>query len=380
MPAPEQQLPPAPRALPKHPPNSYGLLRLFLASLVIVQHSLYLTGHPAYIFVGVEWLGRRASYGDIAVGGFFALSGFLLHTSVTRNSPRRFLRLRFFRLMPGFWATLIVVAFVLAPLIAAAAGTMSGYRIVGSDSALSYVGNNLALLIRQPTIGGVLERNPYPDSLDGSLWTLLPEFTCYVTLLLVTLAGPRLRLDGWRATAVVAGGALVVFWTADALLPGGSGLLISQLASLAAAFFAGSTLSALRFQDRVTGRIVGYVSAACVAMLALGLWLPFGPPVLAACVVAVGAYLKSGWPARVGTRSDLSYGVYLYHFPVIQLLVALGLAASSPLADALLLSPLALLVTLPIAAASWYMVEAPAQRYARRRRATAQAGTTRPAK
>ena len=94
----------------------------------------------------------------MAVGGFFALSGFLLQTSVIRNNPSRFLRLRFFRLIPGFWATLVVVAFVLAPLIAWQAGTLSSYRILGSDSASTYVAANAALLITQPSIGGVSRR------------------------------------------------------------------------------------------------------------------------------------------------------------------------------------------------------------------------------
>lgn len=362
--APDGQAPPA---LRPHTANSYGLLRLVLASLVIIQHSLYLTGHEEAMFVGIADLGRSASYGDIAVAGFFALSGFLLATSVSRHTPRRFLRLRFHRLMPGFWAALLVVAFVLAPLIGLLAGTINSYAIVGSDSAVSYVVRNIALLITQPTIGGVLSQHPYPLSLDGSFWTLLPEFVCYVALLVVTLVAPRVRLAGWRAPAVVAAGAMMVFWFADLALPGGTGLLLSQLASLAAAFFTGSTLAALSWHLRVGRREVIVSGVATIAMLGLGLWLPFGPPVLAAFVVALGAHLKHGWPSRVGTRADLSYGVYLYHFPVIQLLIAAGVAGATVTTDLLVLGPLALLVTLPIAAASWFLVEAPAQRRGRRK-------------
>ena len=357
-----------PGALRPHRANGYGLLRLVLASLVIIQHSLYLTGNEEYIFVGMVELGRKANYGDLAVGGFFALSGFLLQTSVIRNNPSRFLRLRFFRLIPGFWATLMVVAFVLAPLIAWQAGTQSSYRILGGDSASTYVAANAALLITQPSIGGVLATLPYPRALDGSLWTLLPEFTCYVTLLAISVGGRRLRLAGWWPPALVACSALLVFWMAEVIVPGGIGLMVSQMASLAAAFFCGSILAATHAQRRATTLNTGAIGMALVAVLAVGLWLPLGPPLLALFVVFLGAELHQGWPSRVGTRRDLSYGIYLYHFPVIQLLVATGIAGASVAVAILVVTPLALLVTVPLAAASWHLVEAPAQRFARRRK------------
>ncbi len=91
------------------------------------------------------------------------------------------------------------------------------------------------------------------------------------------------------------------------------------------------------------------------------------PPTLAAFVVFLGAAPSRGWPSRVGIAADLSYGVYLYHFPVIQLLIAVGIAGRSVASDIFVLTPLALLITLPLAAASWHLVEAPAQRFARGR-------------
>lgn len=53
-------------------------------------------------------------------------------------------------------------------------------------------------------------------------------------------------------------------------------------------------------------------------------------------------------------KADLSYGVYIYAFPVTQILVALGLRDPFPL----MLATAA--ITLPIAAMSWFLVERPA--------------------
>ena len=248
----EQSIEVEPPALRRHRANGYGLLRLALASLVIVHHTLYLTGHEEYTFVGFTELGRRANLGYLAVAGFFALSGFLLQASVIRNAPGRFFRLRFFRLMPGFWTTLLVVAFLLTPLIAWLSGTGGSYRILGADSAITYALSNAGLLILQPSIGGVLSTHPYPRALDGSLWTVLPEFTCYMTLLAVTWFGRRVGFDGWWPPALVAGGGVLVFWLAEPMLPGGTGLVVSEMASLAASFFLGSTIAALHLQRWAT--------------------------------------------------------------------------------------------------------------------------------
>lgn len=361
-------------ALPVHPANGYGLLRLVMASLVIVQHSLYLTGFGDYAHLGGMELGRRATYGDVAVGGFFVLSGFLLASSVRRHSPTRFLRLRFFRLFPGFWATLFVVAFFFAPLIAWVGDRPGSYSLWGPDSAVGYVVKNAGLLILQPSIGAVLVGNPFPEGLDGSLWTLAPEFLCYLGLLTVTIVGRRLGLRGWIPPAAAATASAVVFVSAAALWGDGLGLTLSALAALGLCFFLGSAVGELGATSQWLWRWrhVSILGLGLAVALWLGLWLPLGPPLLAGFVISLGACLRSGWPSRVGTRADISYGVYLYHFPVIQAMVAAGLGAATAMGAAVLITPLAWLLTLPFAAGSWYLVEAPAQRWGRRRAVDAQ--------
>lgn len=356
-------------AIPPHKRNGYGLLRLVLASTVIVQHSLALTGNEDYVWLG--WW-RPTSYGDLAVAGFFGLSGYLLHTSVTRHPPARFLRLRFFRLFPGFWVTLVAVAFAFAPLIALASGDIGAYRLVGPDSAVTYVGFNAGLVIVQHSIGEVAASNPYPLALDGALWSLAPEFLCYLTLLLVVVAGRRLGVTGPLVPAVTAAAAWLVFALAGPVLSpvvgDGRAAALTLLASLATTFFAGAWLAATKRLDGCSAATAAGWAGVLVVVVAAGLWNPLGPLALAATVVAVGAALRTGWPSRVGTRADLSYGVYLYHFPVIQLLVAAGLTGLTVLWAVVWLVPVTLLLTLPVAAASWFGVEAPAQRRGRRKR------------
>ena len=64
-------------------------------------------------------------------------------------------------------------------------------------------------------------------------------------------------------------------------------------------------------------------------------------------------------PSRIGSRNDISYGLYIYGFPVQQALVMWGFAAVGWLGFAVL----GLLATLPIAALSWLVVERPSLRW-----------------
>jgi peptidoglycan/LPS O-acetylase OafA/YrhL len=171
--------------------NSFGLIRLGLAVVVVFHHTLVLTGHDALSFIGRS---KNIDIGTIGVAGFFAISGFLLLGSSRRLSARKFLTHRFFRLFPGLWACLIVTAFILVPFanyFSKFESSMYFFKI--ENSSFSYVVFNSALLVLQDSIGTVFAQNPYPIAVNGSLWTLAPEFICYIGLLIVATLSRRNR-------------------------------------------------------------------------------------------------------------------------------------------------------------------------------------------
>jgi peptidoglycan/LPS O-acetylase OafA/YrhL len=55
----------------------------------------------------------------------------------------------------------------------------------------------------------------------------------------------------------------------------------------------------------------------------------------------------------VQLRNDLSYGVYIYAFPIQQLLASFGLARLNPI----VFFVIATAATVPLAALSWFLVE-----------------------
>ena len=174
--------------------NTLDAVRLGLALMVAVSHGIVMrTGDDP------RW---GSSLGDLAVDGFFVLSGFLVTGSYQRIDVStghaslwtvvRFGWHRFLRIMPGFWVCLMVLALVIAPSVAVLEGRPLVTSFVTDPSSWDFIVNNADLLIRQYDIAGLLSENPYPFVFDGALWTLRFEAMCYVCLL-YTSPSPRDR-------------------------------------------------------------------------------------------------------------------------------------------------------------------------------------------
>jgi peptidoglycan/LPS O-acetylase OafA/YrhL len=196
-----------------------------------------------------------------------------------------------------------------------------------------------------------LASSPFPASWNGSLWSLRYEVGCYVAVGLA-LCVPWL----WRQTwAVVAALGLATAAKLAIDQTGGGQGLVSELALLLPYFLAGVVI--LRFADRLplTGRgaLVAGAALACGLLLHRGEAL--APLPLAYVVLGAGAAAPAS-VKRIGSRNDISYGTYLYAFPVQQLLV---LAGAAKLGVAAFIG-LSAVMTMPLAAASWFAVERPA--------------------
>ncbi|MGI8879700.1 MAG: acyltransferase family protein [Jatrophihabitans sp.] len=320
--------------------NSLNAIRLVLALVVVVSHVPKIRGGDPIAIGDLE-------IGGWAVAGFFALSGWLVTQSRLRLSMGRFLWRRALRIFPGFWACLLTTAFVAAP-ISAILGPGSWRPI----TAARYVFSNIALYIAQPTIGNSLAGRPDTTTWNLSLWTLSYEFACYLGIgLLLSLAVAR------RRPAVTAIAFVAVVLVHAVLVYGGTERDTTlQLAFRLASFFlAGAFLR--RFQNiRLT------MPGAIAALVILAFAAHFGQVrVLAALPMA---YLCL-WLARVlpfhklGRRNDISYGMYVYAFPVQQLLTYTPMAKWHTIPLALL----SMAAVTPLAFLSWRFIEQPTLRF-----------------
>jgi peptidoglycan/LPS O-acetylase OafA/YrhL len=324
-----------------HRDNSLNALRLGLAVCVIVSHAWPLGGF------GPDPAWGSMTLGHFAVAGFFAISGWLITRSRLSSELPSFAWRRFLRIYPGFFVALLVVAFVFAPL-----GSALGGGEYSFGAGLTYVAQNAFLYMNDFSVAGGPTAVPYPGAWAGPLWTLFYEALCYAAVgLLVTVVGRR-RLPvflgaGWLL--------LTALSLADALLGVHGPSFTPFFIELAPYFFAGALLYVLRERAPMHWSLAAGSAVVVGIVPALG-----APSVLVALPLGylllwLGAVLPLG---AVGRRNDVSYGMYVYGFPVQQVLVLLG-AHDRGLPVYVLLG---IVATLPLAALSWFAVERPAQR------------------
>lgn len=337
--------------------NSYDLLRLALAMLVLYSHMHNIV--PQFGAESFTSLARnQTAAGTLAVLGFFGLSGYLVTESYQRcSNPVLFLVRRALRIMPGHLVCLAVTAFVIAPaMVLMHSGTLDGYRWTGSDGAFSFFHRNALLSIKQWAIAGV----PSPGiGLNGSLWSLFPEFCCYVMLTFLGttgLLGPN-RVWLLLGTCLVAAYHVVAVSGApltESTLPTLLGL--TKLTGPVLAFLVGANLSVWHDHLVYDARTAIFFGAATLVTLRLGGYAIAAPLLVPLALLHLGRTFSCRLP------HDLSYGIYIYGCPAQQFLALIPLTSIHP-AVFLLFSGL---LATALASVSWFVVERPFIRLARR--------------
>lgn len=331
--------------------NALNFLRLLLAAAVIVDHSFPVSGLTGP---------RHGPLSDVAVNGFFVLSGYLIAGSRVRMSGPRYAWHRALRILPGFWVCLLVTGLIIAPL-----STLHSHQPWDLRLGLGYFTHNVSLVSMHDTIGTTLA-HVNEQAWNGSLWTLFHESLAYVAAGL--LLWPRFV----RRHAVPILIAVALLAAVAVYLANGPAFLSTNRyrdsLRLGCFFAAGMAMWAMR--DKVpSSRWLALGSAAVFVPFYLAAALDDTPQLHAATLTPVAiiwtyvvtpfplAYLLL-WlggvlPVRLGMRNDISYGMYIYAFPMQQLLAVLG-AQRLGLPAFIMLS---ILVTIPMAWLSWHLVE-----------------------
>ncbi|ORA14156.1 acyltransferase family protein [Mycobacterium arosiense] len=340
--------------------NALNAWRLMLAASVIVCHSWGITGRvPSLRPVNQLLL-------CVGVDGFFAISGFLITASWLSNPQlREYVAARALRILPGFYVCLVVTAFVIAPIGVAIQGG-SAMKLITSGAPLEFVLKNSAVALVKFDIGGTPRGIPADGAWNGSLWSLIWELMCYIAVAVIGVIGLANRR--WISPAIFVVALIGAMLLPPIMLPEvtaahqQSGTLIPLLflaARTAIMFSAGAFL--YQWRDVIPAR--WSLVAVSLVIVAASSLLPDYRVVaaipLAYAVIVSGALVQN---RRLRLHTDLSYGVYIYACPIQQLLAISGLIWLNPFAFA----ALSMTATLPLAAASWFLVEKPARSLKRR--------------
>lgn len=319
--------------------SGFDYLRLGLASAVLFWHSFRVTD----VSIGYEsWWGPLVR---LILPMFFALSGFLVAGSLLRvRSMREFLILRTLRIMPALWV--VVAVSVLG--IGLAFTTLPAGDYLAHPQTRDYFWNLVART--RYLLPGVFRDNPV-EVINASLWTIRYEIQAYILIVVLWIVGaikrPRLLLP-----LVLVGQLLAPAIDLISTVPVREAGPVSGY-TLIVSFTFGTVLFVCR--DLVPARNSWGIASGVLALALLSTHASgyFAGPAAAYFTVWLG--LKNPQRNFVVASADISYGIYLWAYPIQQAVVQLFPGARIWWANA----AISFAITVVIATLSWHFVEKP---------------------
>jgi peptidoglycan/LPS O-acetylase OafA/YrhL len=330
------------------------LIRLAACTFVLLFHCFPLTGTSDPIQPMFE-----ITLGMVGVMILFGVSGFLVSASWFNDSRvRAYFVKRGLRIFPGLIASLIITAFLIGPVVT----SLSVGDYLTHPTPYLYVLKGSFLDTFSGRLPGVFESNPFPDVVNGSLWTVPIEWCCYIAV-----AGAAIT-RAFRHRWLLVGILLVLFVAMVVVAPPIDASIApedQQNSFLLMLLPCGSFLTGvLMFLWRQNVRLYPWTLAVALAILPLPLpaGLHIGLEMIAVPYAAIHLGLRR--PGRVAVLvrpGDVSYGVYVYAYPLQQSL-AQGIAGLAPATMFALTFPIAWLMGF----VSWHWLEHPALQLKRR--------------
>lgn len=328
--------------------NNFTLMRLLAALGVLFFHCFALSIGPnvadAYHPIFKDFV---LAVGRFAVDMFFVISGFLVTASyVNKADLMAFIEARILRVFPA----LIVVNLFCILVVGALATSEPLIYYLTSSETISFFKQNVFLLGGiQLNLPGVFTSNPYPIHVNGSLWTLPIELMMYFW---VALLGVCSVLQSVRVSNLFC--ILIALLYAQA--PEGQFFIVNEVHHARVAFL--FLLGGFFYINR---KIIP-LSFSCLAGLGGGVYLAAQfeyyfvlQSVFFTYLVLICAFHPLLRLPTLDRWGDISYGVYIYAFPVQQL-IAHFLSGIMPMQ----MLALALPTTCMLAIMSWYFIEQPA--------------------
>ena len=322
--------------------NNFNLIRILAAGGVLVSHAYPLSwgthGQP------FEATLHGLSLGMVCVWVFFAISGFFITRSFQRKqSAGAFLLARALRLLPAL-AVMTILTIIIAGLLL----TTAPAAVFWAEADDYFIRNMLLFNLRY-TLPGVFETNPYGTAINGSLWSLSYEVTCYTGVLLCGLLGVLGRKSIFAAISVLFLILYAVAMITD-LNP-----RIEQLTRLGLPFLTGMIFYTWRHYIPLSWGILAGLTLLAVVAWFTPLFLPVFAVLLSYAVFVIG-YARIPTLQHYNLLGDYSYGVYIYAFPIQQLVVQAGV--TTPIINIAISLPF----TVICAVLSWHLIEHPAMK------------------
>lgn len=328
--------------------NNFDIIRMIAASLVLISHSFPLAGHSYEPFAR---LGGYETGGGFGVNAFIVISGFLICRSVERGDIEAFYRARFLRIVPALAVVTLLQVFIIGPLFTDA--SLMQYFSLNLRQFL-----NVFVFTVVPSAPTVFTDLPHGQVINGSLWTLPIEAAFYVVISFLFVGQVLRPARFWVVLVILAAGYYQLqvsgcSW-ADQCGMIARNLPLYSTTRLAVFFSIGA--ACWIYRDHIP--LSPWIAFFALVALALAASNPgivkdvFFFVCFSYLVVFFGCYAKVevNWYEKLG---DLSYGTYVFAWPVQQIVLSLFGLEMSPYVFAII----AFVPTLILAYASWNLVE-----------------------
>jgi peptidoglycan/LPS O-acetylase OafA/YrhL len=294
--------------------NNFDFLRFVFALFVLISHSFALLG-----IANQEWLvsytNGQLSFSDIGLAGFFVISGYFIYKSLVRSSGIwDYLKKRFLRLFPALFVVLFLTILIIPFLYD------GPIPLRENLDYWSYLPNNLSLYGFQGTVDGVFANLPY-HSINGSLWTIRYEFSLYLLVVIFLFIRKK------PIKIIITASLLFLIWMAlyqfglDRF--GGSKVLGMQglpMLNLGGFFIAGVLLAVLDFKNWNKQWILWLGVILLAASLYFNFYSVVKHVLFPIVILGIGFTAIKG-VSNFGKHGDPSYGIYIYAFPIQQILI-----------------------------------------------------------
>jgi peptidoglycan/LPS O-acetylase OafA/YrhL len=333
--------------------NNFDFLRILFAVLVFVHHLCLLTNSKVFdpLFKLIHPFSR------LSVPGFFIISGFLIFMSYKNSKTlKSYIEKRIRRIAPAYCFVVFASA-VFGSLLT----SLPLHEYFTNSYLFKYVFANLALLnFIQSSIPGVFVNNPFNSAVNGSLWTIKVEVMFYLAVPVITLA-----LQKFDKLMVISTIYILSFIYKESMnffaIQTGQNIFTElgwQLPGQLSFFISGCLLFYYfeAFKNTYKYLLIPSVTVLVINEFTHSEYLPVNFLVpLSLAIVVISIALFTPPIAAMSKHGDFSYGIYIYHYPIIQSFITLGIFQ---LNSYIAFLAVAILVVL-ISYCSWHWLEKP---------------------
>jgi peptidoglycan/LPS O-acetylase OafA/YrhL len=327
--------------------NNFDFLRVFAALCITFTHSFNLlkldNDEPLMLFSN-----HVIDFSFVGLSIFFSISGYLIAKSaIESTSFKNYIWKRFLRIQPLLIVVCLLSIFIIGPLFT----SLNGHDYFSNRNTYTYLRNIMPLFGIQFTLPNVFTNNIGENGINGSMWTLIVEERLYLIVGLLFL-GKKL---GSKLFFVLVGAFNLIYFLHSSIF---NNTWINYLNGgqvfYALIFLNASCLFLLKIDFKKYAN--SWQSFLFIALSVVLLCVLHSISILQVLIIPILVILLANIKAatnNAGKYGDFTYGIYIFSFPVQQVIIASSFCKANPIS--LFFSTL--LIVLPCAFLSWHLLE-----------------------